>query len=100
MTIRLFLPGRPNVPAVAGREGALALHEASAIRAAAVHARRVLPGPVGELVAREFNAYAEFGVRFTTDAFLPRLVAHVLAMPSPVVADEGSRPADRSGPGP
>jgi hypothetical protein len=58
-------------------------HERSRIRAAARHARRVYPGPVGELLHRELNAYADFGVRFSGDGLIPQLAAHVLRLPLP-----------------
>lgn len=72
-----------------GREDVEALrrHECSRYRAAAEHARRVHAGPLGELVARELLAYAEFGYRFADDALIPRLATQVLATPAvpPVV---------------
>jgi len=40
---------------------------------AAHHARRAYPGAVGELLARELTAHAEFGYRFTGDGLLTRL---------------------------
>lgn len=49
-------------------------------RAAAGRALRVLPGPLGLLVARELNAYADFGYRLHVDALIPCLAAHVLAL--------------------
>ena len=54
-------------------------HERSRYRAAAGHARRVYPGPLGELAYRELIAYAEFGYRFSDDGLIPRLAAAVLA---------------------
>lgn len=57
----------------------LALHERSRIVAAAGHARRVLPGPLGELVERELMACAEFGHRLGDDSLIPRLARAVLA---------------------
>jgi hypothetical protein len=60
--------------------GLLELHERSRIRAAARHARRVYPGEVGELIHRELIAYAEFGLRFSVDALIPRLATRILAM--------------------
>ncbi|MGD9532135.1 hypothetical protein [Pseudonocardia sp.] len=60
-------------------------HECSRLRAAAAHARRVYPGPVGEVLARELVAYADFGYRGSDDALIPRLARQVLAMPSPPV---------------
>ena len=38
-------------------------HEINRLRAAATHARRALPGPLGELAARELLAHAELGYR-------------------------------------
>jgi len=54
-------------------------HEKSRVRAAARHARRIYPGDLGELIFRELNAYAEFGIRFSVDALIPRLAAQILA---------------------
>ena len=58
----------------------LPLHDASRLRAAAHHARRIYPEPLGELVARELTAYAEFGHRFG-DGLIQRVAAIVLATP-------------------
>ncbi|MBP2368578.1 hypothetical protein [Pseudonocardia parietis] len=76
MTIRLF----PGPPGISGDAPRLALREQGHYRAAAGHARRVIPGPVGELVHRELRAYAEFGHRFGDDALIQRLAAEVLAI--------------------
>jgi hypothetical protein len=75
MTVRLFPASAP------ARGDALPLHahELSRVRAAAHHARRALPGPLGELVHRELTVYADFGYRFSSDALIPRLVAEILA---------------------
>src|SRR5690349_11707536 len=79
--IRLF---RPAEPIISGDpSGHLALHDLSRIRAAAHHARRAYPGAVGELLARELTAHAEFGYRFTGDGLLTRLAAEVLRTPVP-----------------
>jgi hypothetical protein len=65
-------------------------HEARRFRAAAVRARRVYPGPIGELVYRELDAYAEFGHRLGGDGLILRIAAAVLATPSDVqLEDEG-----------
>jgi len=50
------------------------------MRAAARHARRAVPGPLGELAARELTAYAEFGHRGTADALVPLLARQILAL--------------------
>lgn len=65
-----------------GDAEALRRHECSRYRAAAAHARHILHGPLGELVARELTAYADFGYRFTGDALIPRLATQILATPS------------------
>lgn len=58
------------------------LHEQSRLRAAASHATRVLPGPIGELVARELRSCAEFGYTLPPDALLARVAAEILARPA------------------
>lgn len=83
MTIRLY----PAPAAIQGDAGRLAQHESARIRAAALHARRVIAGPLGELVQRELTAYAEFGYRFAADALVPRLATEILAMRAPTDAD-------------
>lgn len=74
MSIKLF----PAPSAISGNAPGLEFHERSRCLAAARFARRVYPGPLGELVARELTAYAEFGHRFG-DGLIPRLVTAVLA---------------------
>lgn len=76
----------PDPVPIRGDAEKLPLHEASRLRAAALHARRVYPGPLGELVARELTAYAEFGFRFAVDALVPRLATEILAIRSPATA--------------
>jgi hypothetical protein len=58
------------------------LHEIAGLRAAAEHARRAVPGPLGELAARELMAYAELGYRGNRDALVPQLAQQVLALPA------------------
>lgn len=74
-----LLPAPPEVVGVLPR---LAFQEQGRYRAAALHARRVVPGPVGELIHRELTAYADFGYRFSNDGLVPRLAAAVLAIES------------------
>lgn len=66
-------------PPICGNADEMQLHERSRFRAAALQARRLYPGPLGELVFRELNAYADFGYRFSNDGLIPRLAATVLA---------------------
>jgi hypothetical protein len=91
--IRLFPPTEP--PIIGDPSGRLPLHEASRFRAAAHHAKRAYPGAIGELLARELTAHAEFGYRFATDGLLTRLAAEVLSTPVPYEQARrvrGSRP--------
>jgi hypothetical protein len=76
----------PTSAPLRGDATTLPLHERSRMRAAALHARRLYPGRLGELVYRELIAYADFGYRFATDAMIPHLAAEILAS---VVSDEG-----------
>jgi hypothetical protein len=69
----------PAPPATLRR---MELHEISRLRAAAAHALRVLPGPLGELAARELIAHAELGYRGAVDALVPKLAQQVLALPA------------------
>ena len=43
------------------------------------HARRALPGPLGELAARELQAAADFGHRLGQDTLIAKLAGDVLA---------------------
>lgn len=56
----------------------LDLHERSTITAAAHRAKRLFPGPVGECLYRELDAYAQFGWRMDQSGLMPRLVAHIM----------------------
>jgi hypothetical protein len=76
--------------------GVLEPVERARLYRAAHRARSRYPGPVGELIQREIEAFLGFGYRFTSGALFARLANHVLA-------DETSReshvPPD-SGPAP
>jgi hypothetical protein len=74
MTIRLFTASSPKIP---GNATELEQHERARYRIAALHGRRIYPGPLGELVYRELTAYADFGYRFTDDGLIPRLAADI-----------------------
>ena len=71
----------------------LAAHERSGVRAAAHHARRAVPGPLGELAARELSAYADLGYWGAPDALVPQLVRQVLALPALPAPSDPRRPA-------
>jgi len=75
----------PVAAPLRGDATTIPLHERSRMRAAALQARRLYPGGLGELVHRELLAYADFGYRFAADALIPRLAAEILAT---VVPDE------------
>ncbi|MDT7742132.1 MAG: hypothetical protein QOE59_1210 [Actinomycetota bacterium] len=62
-----------------GRAADLEAHERSRYRAAAEHARRTLPGPLGELASRELAAAADFGHRLGRDALIASLATDILA---------------------
>ena len=76
----------PTSAPMRGDATPLAFHERSRVRAAALHARRLYPGRVGDLVHRELCAYADFGYRFSNDALIPRLAAEILAKVVPEAA--------------
>lgn len=78
--IRLFPPETPPIPGEPA--GRLPMHEFSRLRAAALHAKRAYPGPIGDLLARELTAYADFGYRFAVDGLLVRLATDVLRTPA------------------
>jgi hypothetical protein len=52
--------------------------ERTKVRRAAQLARKIWPGPVGDLVYRELADYAEFGFRFERTSFTERLLQQVL----------------------
>jgi hypothetical protein len=58
----------------------LDLQEKSKVSAAAHRAKRLFPGPVGECLFREIDAYAQFGWRLDRDAVMARLVAHIMTL--------------------
>lgn len=62
----------------------LAFHEKSALRAAALRAKRVYPGPVGELVSREILAWEDFGKLLGGDGLIMSLVRQVMTASLPV----------------
>jgi hypothetical protein len=69
----------PPPPEVRGTAASMPFHDAMRLRAAAHHARRVFPGALGELVARELRAHADFGRELAHDGLAARLAAQVLA---------------------
>lgn len=76
---------------VGTRPGRLAAHDVGRLRAAAHHATRLHPGPVGELLERELLAHAEFGHRFDDAALICRLAGEILRTAVPAGAT-GSSP--------
>jgi hypothetical protein len=80
----VLMLGVPVTLTSSDSDGRLALHDQAQLRSAARHARLVLPGAIGEVIARELNAYADFGRRFHSDALIDRLAQEVLATRPPV----------------
>ena len=81
-TVALGCPPRdagPEPADVRGNATGLSCHERSRYRAAALHARRVFPGALGELLARELRACADFG--YGEQGPLARVATQVLTMP-------------------
>jgi len=58
-------------------------NEPARYRAAAFRATRLHPGPVGDLLARELRAVADFGYRVAPDSLVARAAATLLATPLP-----------------
>ena len=83
MAITTAFSTLPGTGPLHGSAPALAAHERSRVRAAALQARRLYPGGLGELAYRELVAYADFGYRFAADALIPRLAAEILATAVP-----------------
>jgi hypothetical protein len=71
-------PSAPPPPRIEGDAGALSFDERARYTAAALRARRLYPGALGELVARELRACADFGVGPAEDGLIARLAAQVL----------------------
>jgi len=61
----------------------MAYHEKQDFRAAAYHAKKVYPGPVGDLIYREITDWLEFGWRLGPKSRLASLVDTVMNTPSP-----------------
>ena len=83
--IRLF----PGTVPIRGDHDDLEPNERARLQAAALHARQVYPGDLGELASRELTALADLGMRFEPDALIPRLATAILAMPA-ATADAGN----------
>lgn len=58
----------------------LDLHEKSHVSAAAHRAKRLFPGPVGDVLFRELDAWAQWGYRLDQSGLMPRLVAHIMTL--------------------
>lgn len=54
------------------------LHEQSRVSAAGHRAKRMFPGPIGELLHREIDAWAHWGYRIDQSGLLPRVVDHIM----------------------
>lgn len=82
---------RPTVDPTLATEppAGLDLHEKARVSAAAAKAKRDYPGPVGEVLHRELEAYAQFGWRTEQSGLMPRLVAEVMKPETPKSCDCG-----------
>lgn len=69
-----------NGPAAEAGPVPMAHHEKMRIRAAAFHATRVYPGPVGELIQRELTDWVDFGYRLGGRRKVSELVEHVMKL--------------------
>ena len=58
-------------------------HERLRMHAAAMRAKRVYPGPVGEVLSAELQWWAEIGWRLQRTSLVNRLVTHILTTPQP-----------------
>lgn len=71
-------------------------HEIGRARAAAHHVTRVYPGAVGQLLARELTAYAEFGWRFPRDGLTESAVREILRQDANPAGLRAPRPPARA----
>lgn len=71
MTDRITVPAAVPLPRMDG-------HERSRLRCAADQAKRVYPGPVGDLISRELLTWEDFGYRLGGRRPVADLVRHVL----------------------
>ena len=55
----------------------LSYQDRQRIRTAATYATKLYPGPTGELLAREFLAWDEFGYRIAADRLVMRAIDHI-----------------------
>jgi hypothetical protein len=58
-------------------------HEKMRMRSAAFRAAKLYPGPVGQLLAQEINAWHDFGYRLGKSRLILELVDHVMKTPLP-----------------
>ena len=58
-------------------------HERMRLRAAALRATRVYPGPIGELLSRELLLWEEFGYRLGTAGLIHGVVDAIMTAPLP-----------------
>jgi hypothetical protein len=63
--------------------GRITARDLARVRRAAIVASSTLPGAIGEIVARELRAYADFGYRFGADSLLDQATAELLDSRNP-----------------
>lgn len=76
----------PIIPAVNVRLEAMPVTDRMRLRAAAFRATRVYPGPVGNLICKELQAWEEIGIRLGGHGPIMSLVDHVEKAVLPVFA--------------
>lgn len=65
------------------RPGPMEQDDRKRLRLASVRAKYVFPGPIGELLSREFLSLEEFGLRVGVDALTMRAAHAVMSLPLP-----------------
>lgn len=60
----------------------MATHEKARLRAAALRAKRIYPGAVGELISRELLLWEELGQRLGSHGLIMRAVHDILTAPT------------------
>jgi len=68
-------------PTTLGLGPRMGYNERAKLRGAANRARRLYPGPVGEILYRELVAWEEFGYRFGSSVVIAQLVEHIHRAP-------------------
>jgi hypothetical protein len=76
-------PYDPHGPAADIPPERLTHHERERIKAAATHALKVFPGPIGAFLSRELLAWEQVGLRLGNGSLTHRTIDAILATPVP-----------------